>query len=165
MNVNKLEHFLDWLEENYEEACISWIHGMTHWRHVEKFGLMLASECPGADRDVIRWFAYIHDCMRTDDGECGKHGPAAARLVGKIRNTFLSDLTDGQIATLKLACRSHTTRRRTGNLTADICLDADRLDLPRVMIKPDPRKMASEAGKKFAEMDYEEVLASAGITQ
>ena len=48
-------------------------------------------------------------------------------------------------------------------VTADICLDADRLDLYRVGITPDPKLMASEIGKRYAELSYEELTKKAKI--
>ena len=37
-----------------------------------------------------------------------------------------------------------------GNPTIDACFDADRLDLGRVGITPDPNKMATAKGKELA---------------
>jgi hypothetical protein len=54
-------------------------------------------------------------------------------------------------------------KRRTKEVTADICLDADRLDLYRVGITPEPKLMASEIGKRYAEMNYEELVKKAKI--
>jgi uncharacterized protein len=87
----------------------------------------------------------------------------AAKFISRIRRTFLSDLSDEQITVLRLACRSHTVKRRTKEVSADICLDADRLDLYRVGITPDPKLMASEIGKRYAEMNYEELVKKAKI--
>lgn len=164
-NEEKLQQWLKYMSERPDEfpAYVSWFHGVTHWEHIEKFGLMMAKECPGADTDVIRWFAYIHDCRRGTEGWCEEHGRIAAKFIAKIRNTFLSDLSDEQITILRLACRSHTVKRRTKEITADICLDADRLDLYRVGIKPDPKLMASEIGARYARMDYEDLTKEAGI--
>ena len=36
--------------------------------------------------------------------------------------------------------------------TIDACFDADRLDLGRVNITPDPEKMATEKGKELANL-------------
>lgn len=164
-NEEKLQQWLKYMAERPDEfpAYVSWFHGVTHWEHVEKFGLMMAKECPSADTDVIRWFAYIHDCRRGTEGWCEEHGRIAAKFIAKIRNTFLSDLSDEQITILRLACRSHTVKRRTKEITADICLDADRLDLYRVGIEPDPKLMASEIGKRYAEIPYEELTKKAKI--
>lgn len=163
MNRQKLNDFISFITKFNENAYCSMFHGITHWQHVEAFGLAMADQCPAADRDVITWFAYLHDCMRGCEGVCMQHGPAAAKFINKIRKTYLSDLSDEQVRTLKMACRYHTSRRRTGNLTADICLDADRLDLPRVNITPDPKLMASDIGKKLAGYSYEDVCVIANI--
>ena len=58
-------------------------------------------------------------------------------------------------AQLKIACRLHTTTMKTGDPTIDACFDADRLDLWRAGITPDPEKLATEKGKQIAKnTDY-----------
>ena len=52
--------------------------------------------------------------------------------------------------TLCKACELHTVCHCTGNPTIDACFDADRLDLMRVGITPDPERMATERGKFYA---------------
>ena len=162
---NKLLDWVKYMREHTEEfpVYLSWVHGITHWEHVEAFGLMMAEEVPETDKEVIQWFAYLHDCRRGSDGCCEEHGQAAAKFIKKIRKTFLSELSDEQVKILILACKSHTLKHRTGNITADICLDADRLDLPRVGIIPEPKKMASAIGAMYAKMPYEEVMKKAGL--
>lgn len=164
-NEEKLKDWIQYMREHPDEfpAFISWFHGITHWEHVEAFGLLLAKHYPAADTEVIRWFAYLHDCRRGSDNDGEEHGRVAAKYIRKIRRTFLSDLSDEQIRVLTMACRFHTTKRRTGDITADICLDADRLDLPRVGIKPEPKKMASDIGAEFAKLTYEDLLKEAGL--
>ena len=158
-NKEALNEWIQYMADHTDEfpAYISFFHGITHWRNVEAFGLMLADEYPSADTDVIRWFAYLHDCRRGAERQSEEHGHTAAAFISGIRKTFLKELTDDQIKTLKLACKHHTTKRRTKDLTADICLDADRLDLNRVNIKPDPKRMATEAGARFAQMSESEL--------
>ena len=60
--------------------------------------------------------------------------------------------TDDQFRWLQEACRLHTTTHHTSNPTIDACFDADRLDLGRVGITPDPEEMATEKGKKLAKV-------------
>ena len=148
-NESRLQSFLE--VKKYRGG----IHGLSHAQRVEKFGLMLA-EKTDADRDVIIWFAYLHDSQRTNDGYDNNHGPEAARFVDTIRNAFLQELSDTQISKLKEACRLHTSTHRTGDITIDTCFDADRLDLPRVGIMPDPKRMATEQGAMYADRgDYD----------
>ena len=123
-------------------------HGVGHWDRVARNGKRLYVE--GADRDVIAAFAYLHDSQRRSNGPDLEHGPRAARFVDTIRHTYLQVLSDHQIALLKRACELHTVRHRTGNITVDICFDADRLDLPRVGITPNPHRMATALGARLA---------------
>ena len=98
-------------------------------------------------------FAYLHDVERESDGYDVEHGPKAAELIDQIRESVLGFLDDKQIGLLKDACTFHTTVPRTGNPTIDACFDADRLDLPRAGIIPDPSKMATKEGaEKTREM-------------
>ena len=124
------------------------LHGISHWERVERNGLLLAT--PECDVTVIRLFAYLHDSCRENDGHDWEHGPRAAKMIVGIRNSLLKDLTDNQFQLLQEACRLHTSTHRTGNPTIDACFDADRLDLGRVGITPDPNKMATEKGKELA---------------
>ena len=54
-------------------------HGIEHCKNVETYGVCLAREL-GADEDVIRWFAYIHDSFTVISIKKGNNiaiGPAA----------------------------------------------------------------------------------------
>lgn len=122
-------------------------HGVEHWDRVAKFGEMLFTE--GADRDVIMAFAYLHDSERKDNGEDLNHGKRASIFIDTIRDSKLFFLNDSQIAKLKRACELHTIEHRTGDMTIDICFDADRMDLLRVGIKPLPDRMATKQGAEM----------------
>lgn len=124
------------------------IHGISHWERVERNGLLLAT--PECDLTVIRLFAYLHDSCRQTDCPDVEHGLRAAEMMVGLRDSLLKGLSDGQFALLQQACRLHTTTHRTGNPTVDACFDADRLDLGRVGIQPDPEKMATEKGRAMA---------------
>ena len=122
-------------------------HGVEHWDRVAKFGQMLYVK--GADMNVIQAFAYLHDSERIDNDDDFDHGPRAAKLVDMIRHSHLSFLNDEQIAKLKRACQLHTVELRTGDMTIDICFDADRMDLLRVGITPLPDRMATQQGAEM----------------
>ena len=70
--------------------------------------------------------------------------------MSTFRNTILKDFTDEEVSLLERACRYHTTELRTGDPTIDVCFDADRLDLGRVGIVPNPKLMATEQGAYYA---------------
>lgn len=130
-------------------------HGVEHWDRVARFGRMLCQE--GVDMNVILAFAYLHDSERRDNAEDIEHGKRASLLIDRIRKTELRSLSDEQIAKLKRACEFHTTEHRTGDLTIDTCFDADRMDLLRVGIMPDPKRMATKRGAELVSDPHYEV--------
>ena len=129
-------------------------HGLSHWERVERNGIILSME-NGAIREnvnikVVRYFAYLHDKCRLNDWTDLEHGVRTADMLPTIRDMILKDFTDEEVALLEKACRYHTTEHRTGIPTVDICFDADRLDLGRVGIIPNPKLMATEQGAYYA---------------
>ena len=124
------------------------VYGLDHFERVAQNGEKLY--IPGANPYVIAAFAYLHDVERNDSKSDPGHGERTAKLIDRIRPICLADFSDVEIQLLKDACRLHETTRQTGNRTIDICLDADRLDLPRFGIYPDPQTMATEKGALFA---------------
>ena len=130
-------------------------HGLEHWDRVAMFGRMLYQE--GADMDVVLAFAYLHDSERRNNARDIKHGARASKLIDSIRHTKLRDLSDEQIYKLKRACELHTIAHKTGDITIDICFDADRMDLLRVGNMPDPKRMATKRGAELvSNPDYED---------
>ena len=125
------------------------VHGLLHWHQVEANGLLLSRETL-ADATVVRLFALFHDSRRVSDGYDEEHGEVGAEfaksLVGKIFH-----LDADRLGKLLHACANHTTEHSSGDLTIDTCYDADRLDLGRVMIIPDPERMATPFGKRLAQ--------------
>ena len=133
-------------------------HGLPHWQRVERNGILLSLENGKIREDinikVVRFFAYLHDKCRLDNWTDIEHGVRAADMLSTIRNTILKDFTDEEVSLLEKACRYHTTEHRTGIPTIDVCFDADRLDLGRVGIVPNPKRMATEQGAYYAENIY-----------
>lgn len=125
------------------------VHDIAHWDRVAKNADLLNTS--DVDLLVVKAFAYIHDVERDDDGYDLQHGPRAAALVNEIRDTELAFLNDDEILQLKKACELHTTTLRTEDATVNACFDADRLDLGRVGITPNPDKMATAQGRIIAE--------------
>ena len=138
----------------HSQWTLSTIHGISHWDRVYANGLQLLT--PDVDPLVVAMFAYLHDSCRMNDGYDTVHGIRAAEWIDTLRASYLKILSDKQMEQLKTACRLHTTTPKTGDPTVDACFDADRLDLWRVDIIPDPKRMATEKGKQIArETDYE----------
>ena len=121
-----------------ERFRLDWdgIHGAPHWARVRHNGLLLA-EYYAVDTAVIQWFAFLHDLERHDDCEDPEHGYRAAELAETINEAYLG-LSQAQLGLLKTACRVHSEGQLLADPTVMVCWDADRLDLGRVGIYPDP---------------------------
>jgi uncharacterized protein len=61
-------------------------------------------------------------------------------------------LDDVSFALLEEACIWHTDRDFSDNPTIGTCWDADRLDLGRVGMIPNPKFMSTPFGKEIAEV-------------
>ena len=127
------------------EFRLEWqgIHGAAHWARVRRTGLQLA-RLTGANSRVVEYFAFLHDVCREDDGHDPWHGPRAARFALTIRTRHI-DLDEGEFALLIAAMEGHTSGRRHDDVTVCTCWDADRLDLARVGITPDPARLCTDA--------------------
>jgi uncharacterized protein len=125
------------------------IHGPVHWASVQRFGEQLVSGTPGADPDVVRLFALLHDAMRENDGHDPDHGPRAASLALELFD--LLGLSERQFRLLTAACEAHDRGLVSDDPTIGCCWDSDRLDLPRVGTIPNPRFFSTRAGREAAE--------------
>jgi uncharacterized protein len=124
----------------------SFIHGESHWRRVAAAGLTLLPETPGADPALVFLFALFHDSMRLNDNYDPLHGPRGAALARELRGKAF-DLEDAEMGLLAFACEEHTNGGIGSDPTVGVCWDADRLNLWRVGIIPDPRFLSTEAAR------------------
>jgi len=110
-------------------------HGLSHWRKVLKFGLVLSEETE-ACKAVIAYFAYFHDIMRKMEYADFDHG---RRSVEFIKNSSeaqaLIHLDGNEMDNLFYAIACHADGLTEANTTVQTCWDADRLDLFRVGIR------------------------------
>lgn len=129
------------------EFQLGWhgIHGAAHWARVRENGLRLAS-VTGAVAHVVELFAVLHDSRRIHDGYDAGHGERAAEFARSLRGTLLH-VSDADFRLLETACRYHSDGRTRADITVQTCWDADRLDLGRVGIKPDPVRMCTDAAR------------------
>lgn len=121
------------------------IHGVGHWQRVRENGLRLAS-MNGADTAIVELFAFIHDIKRLNDGHDPQHGQRAAEFARGLRRTLIH-LGNDRFELLAYACAHHTEGMTEAELTIRTCWDADRLDLGRVGITPDPRRLCTRAAR------------------
>ncbi len=125
------------------------LHGSWHWENVERNALAIAAKTPGADALVCQLFALLHDCCRRDEHEDPDHGKRAATFVESPTNSHWLTLKPSQRAKLAEACRHHNDGLTSDDPTIGACWDADRLDLPRVGITPNPELLSTQAGKEL----------------
>src|ERR1700730_17878407 len=131
-----------WRTVTAQFACgLGSIHGPGHWDRVARIGAILAAG-NGANPEVVRLFALLHDSRRLSDGEDPGHGARAASFAASLREQKFFELSDEHFRLLDYACRWHTDGRVSDNAETAVCWDADRLDLTRIQVKPRPEFMS-----------------------
>ncbi len=138
----RAEFRLDWLG----------IHGATHWARVRLNGLRLA-EHTGARVEVVELFAFLHDVQRKDDGTDIEHGDRAARFAESLRGRHIH-LDDSGFDLLRVACQDHSRGGTEADPTVQTCWDADRLDLGRIGVRPDPKYLCTDVGKDPSTIEW-----------
>jgi uncharacterized protein len=122
------------------------IHGEAHWLRVRENGLSLAEET-GADPFVVELFALLHDAKRWTNGRDPGHGRRAAQFARHLSGRVFH-LPAERLDLLHVACRDHDAGRVDGHVTVRTCWDADRLDLGRCGIVPDPNLLCTAAARR-----------------
>jgi uncharacterized protein len=135
-------------------------HGLGHWARVLENGERLAA-LTGARLDVVQLFAVFHDACRYGEGMDPRHGGRGAGLARKLCGELFA-LDAVGLSLLERACARHTHRHSDSDITVATCFDADRLDLPRVRISVDPRRLATQAACDPALIDWAEERAVTG---
>lgn len=143
------------------KLAIDGIHGLSHWKRVEKLGLFL-STLTNADPVVISQFAYLHDSQRQDEGEDIDHGKRAADFVEKLYNDQLLHISPLQLEKLQAACYYHNckTKFKVDDVTIQTCWDSDRLDLWRIGIKPKSNFLYTNEARKADVIEYARSLCN-----
>jgi len=126
------------------------IHGVGHWARVRANGLTIAA-ANGANKRVVEYFAFLHDACRQTERRDHGHGQRAALFARSIRKTLIR-LGDDDFELLIAAIEEHTHGQVHENLTISTRWDADRLDLTRIGIAPDPSRLCTEVGRKLARL-------------
>lgn len=122
------------------------IHGAAHWARVRMNGLAIA-HIHGADTTVIELFAFLHDSCRENDMADTEHGARACDFAARLRDDVFH-ISDHQFQLLTHALRDHSFGGiEHPNVTVMACWDADRLDLGRVGLMPDPLYLCTNAAR------------------
>jgi hypothetical protein len=143
----KLRGFFDIGKDSFALGSRS-MHGPWHWDKVLFNALELARSTEGADKQVVELFAALHDCKRQNESDDPQHGPLAAEYVRELRSNGVIKLTNKQFDKLEYAIRHHDNGTISNDPTIGACWDADRLDLSRVGMVPNPSLLSTEAGKQ-----------------
>jgi uncharacterized protein len=136
-------------------------HGVAHWARVLENGLRIAAET-GANVEVVSLFAVLHDARRINEGADPLHGSRGAALAVDMRGRDF-DLDDREFQLLFLACEGHTHERTHPDVTIQTCWDADRLDLGRVGITPQPSRLCTEVAKRPEIINWADGRAQFGV--
>lgn len=139
------------------------IHGAAHWGRVLDNGLALAPETD-ARPDVVTLFAVLHDACRHNDRRDPEHGPRAAGFARGLHAAGTFELDADGLALLVTAIHGHTHDRTHPDPTVRTCYDADRLDLLRCGIAPDPRYLCTDAGRDPERIAWANARSTAGVT-
>jgi uncharacterized protein len=154
MNLDSL------IEMIQEQFTLNWygIHGILHWQRVKENGLRLA-ELTQANKRVVELFAYLHDSRRQNEGYDRQHGKRAAKYAMSLSGSIIN-LPTRDLDRLAYACRYHSDGMTEADITIQTCWDADRLDLGRVGIKPEPQYLCTDAARdpKIIEWAYRRSL-------
>jgi uncharacterized protein len=144
-----------------KQVRIDWLghHGITHWMRVRANGLMLARQ-NGTNVHVIELFAFFHDARRMNEYKDEGHGDRGALLAERLRGRYFT-ATDHEMDLLVTACQDHSDGELQGDLTVMTCWDADRLDLGRVGIVPNPRYLCTDVAKQEANLHQANARAHA----
>ena len=123
------------------------LHGVHHWQCVAWTGLQLLPEVPKADPAIVLLFALFHDAMRVHDGHDPDHGRRGGKLARQLNGTSFH-LSEERMALLQAACYGHNESWTTRDPTGGVCWDADRLNLWRCGVRPDPARLCTAAARQ-----------------
>ena len=125
------------------------IHGVPHWSRVWFHGRQLAASLD-VDPAILAWFAYLHDSQRHNDHRDPLHGARAADFAVRLkRDCVITELGEADFERLCEAMRLHSDGHTEADAAIRACWDSDRLDLARVGIDPDPRRLCTKHARKL----------------
>jgi uncharacterized protein len=90
---------------------------------------------------------------RQGDGWDRDHGRRAAVFLRGLPGPVLT-LPAAKLELLAYACAAHSDGLTDADVTVQTCWDADRLDLGRIGIQPDPRRLCTAAARDPATIEW-----------
>ncbi len=133
-------------------------HGISHWERVKKIGTYLAKHTK-ADLEIVNLFAYFHDSKRENEGHDPKHGFRASLFIKELHSKGVLNLSEKQLNQLTFSCEYHSNSKiKSNDITTQTCWDADRLDLCRMGIIPDPSLLNTAIAKEEKTIEFSRKL-------
>ncbi len=111
------------------------------------------ADLSGANREVVSLFAYLHDAKRRNNAVDPGHGKRGAAFARTLRGSLIT-LSDSDFDLLADACEQHTDGLTDSDVTIQACWDADRLDLGRIGVRPNPEFLCTDAAKRPEIIDW-----------
>lgn len=139
----------DHILENFDHEACGIAHGPAHWKRVQDHGHAVARSL-GIDPIIPHIFAITHDSQRYDEGRDPEHGRRAAEFIRQNQTELFGFLPSLQVEMLAHACELHSDGHVHSHAYAMACWDADRLDLWRVGIEPNPKYLCTAHAKQEA---------------
>jgi uncharacterized protein len=131
------------------------LHGLDHWWRIWRNAQLLVSDpiFSKVDMEIVGLYALFHDSMRLSEGKDIEHGHRGYKLFERMAfrvDFFKEYMTQRQSELFFEACVEHSQGQCSIDPTIAVCWDADRLDLHRKGIFPDPHLMSTEIGIQMA---------------
>lgn len=122
-------------------------HGIAHWARVWRNAREICS-AENIDPLVPCLFAFLHDSCRYEEGNDREHGPRAADFVATLYERRKLDIKASDLLLLCKAIGYHSDGYTEAEPVIQACWDADRLDLGRVGVRPNPKYLCTAHAKK-----------------
>ena len=123
----------------------SGFHGFDHWMRVLHNGRLL-TETENANLKIVELFCLLHDTQRQNEERDPEHGHRAAHYAQTLRGVWF-DVSDNEMELLTEALTYHSDGYTEGDITVQVCWDADRLDLGRVGLRPRADRLCTDTAK------------------
>lgn len=124
------------------------IHGINHWKRVARNARLIA-ESVDVDTEITDLFAYFHDCKRENEHRDPDHGQRVSDYLIYLWRQGHIPLKQDRLLILCEAVSGHTHVRFHSNPTIAACFDADRLDLGRCGVQPNPDYLNHDVSKRL----------------
>ncbi len=122
-------------------------HGIAHWSRVWRNAKELC-EAEDVDPTVPCFFSFLHDSQRFDEGSDIHHGARAVQWIQQLYTKRKLNIRASDFHMLCEAIHGHSHGGTEAFPVVQICWDADRLDLGRVGMIPNPKYLCTEHAKK-----------------